>query len=100
MGPVGKKRLQNGSLALERHDITRTDIAIGVARDVGYRLAGLAVHRDAIRVANLCVVIGDNCAVPRQRVDDLIMISADGGAVFLVADLAVNACEAVGTEGS
>jgi hypothetical protein len=82
--PVGRNGLQDGSLALERHDIARTPVTVGVARQVGYRLAGLAVDRDAIRFkANPCVAVSDDRAIPGEHVDDfrLIAVRQGGGDV-------------------
>jgi hypothetical protein len=136
---VGKNGLQDSSLALERHDVARTPFTVGVARQVGYRLAGLAVDCNPISFKGYFgVIVSDDLAVPGQHVDDLrliavcrrggdvgsddrigtdgsarpvpvvhkrvhgdvfpivIMISAAGGAVFLAADPAVNACQSIG----
>ena len=57
-------------IALERHDITCISVAIGVARQVGHRLAGFADNRDAVRFkGNLGVVVSDDLAGAHAEAD-------------------------------
>ena len=64
---VGEHLPQNRRFALEGHDIARISIHVGIAGDVGDRLAALLVGRYAVgREGRLDLVIGDDGAVRRK----------------------------------
>src|SRR3954453_21080755 len=53
---------------------------VGVARDIRYRLSGLAVDRDPIRLERYFrIVVSDDFAVSGQHIDDLRFIAVRGG---------------------
>jgi hypothetical protein len=73
---LGENGLQNCLLPLEGHDIARITISVGIARDVGDGLAGLAIGGDALGLkGNPDVIVRDNLIAPRQHVDDLGLVA-------------------------
>src|SRR5258708_34551352 len=73
---LGEDGLQNRLLPLEGHDIARIIISIGIARDVGDRLAGLTVGGNALGLErDPGTIARDNLTILRQHVDDLCLVT-------------------------